>query len=99
MDQIGTGDGVVDALADLILAVHQVFEEAKKDNSINPFRKAPANIIRKAAKARKLPREVFEVAYRKVHNQWPDDLIVDVSPQLPNHPLFKTEFDPFTASV
>lgn len=72
-DQIGTGEQVVDALADLIRGVHAVLRLARKDHSIAYLRAAPSEIKRRAAGSKKLPSEIFEVAYRRATGRWPQD--------------------------
>ncbi len=80
MDQIGTGQSVVDALADLIKAVQQVLDAAKRDPDANLFRRAPKEAFDQARKAQKLPDEVYHIAYRKVYKRWPEGLTVDYKP-------------------
>src|SRR3982751_5626770 len=70
-DQIGTGNRIVDALADLIRAVDQVRRVAKADRTVALHRDAPKDIQRLAKRAKPLPREIYEVAHRMVHNEWP----------------------------
>jgi hypothetical protein len=79
-DQIGTGQSIVDALTDAIRAIHQVAELAAADHSIAYRREAPAHVQRKARQAKKLPKEIYEIAYKRVHGDWPSDLAVDVRP-------------------
>ena len=40
-DQIGTGETPVEALQDMVKAVDQVFELAKEDETVQPWRYAP----------------------------------------------------------
>ena len=70
-DQVGIGDCIIDALADLIKAVNSIIKEAAKDQTITVMREAPANIQKLLGKADELPREMVEIAYKKVHGQWP----------------------------
>ncbi|MGC9261671.1 MAG: hypothetical protein ACP5I8_16525 [Phycisphaerae bacterium] len=56
-DQIGTGERVVDALADLIRGVRAVLRLAQKDESIAYLREAPPEIKKLATRSRKLPHE------------------------------------------
>lgn len=72
-DQIGTGDQVIDALADLIRGVRAVLRLAEKDESIAYLRDAPGEIKKLAARSKTLPREIFEVAYRRATGGWPKD--------------------------
>lgn len=72
-DQIGTGEQVVEALADLIRAVRSVLALARADQSIAYLRDAPPKIKAMAAKNKKLPHEIFEVAYRRATGRWPQN--------------------------
>lgn len=72
-DQVGTGDRIVDALADVLNAVKSVCEEAEKDPTLAVLRDAPHDIRERAARAKKLPREIYEVAHKMVHGTWPED--------------------------
>jgi len=89
-DQIGTGDQVIDALADLIRGVRALLKLAMKDPTIAYLREAPQNIKDLARKSKKLPGEIFEVAYRRVTGKWPQDW---------NVPSPKDEADVFTAEI
>ena len=80
-DQIGTGGRIVDALADLIKAILQVCELAKKDQTIAVLRPAPKEIRDLVKRAKPLPRESYEVAHRMVHNQWPEYIEPDFKPR------------------
>jgi hypothetical protein len=77
-DQIGTGERVVDALADLIRAVDEVAQLAAEDESIAVLRSAPDQVLSLAASAQLLPLEVFDVAYKMVHGTWPDNIELTV---------------------
>jgi len=72
-DQIGTGDRIVDALADVLKAIHLIQDEARKDSSLAVYRRAPKDILAKAKKAKRLPNDIFEVAHKMVHGDWPAD--------------------------
>ena len=87
-DQIGTGDRIVDALADLMKAVHQICAEAAKDKTLAYLRAAPQEIQDIARRAIPLPGEIYEIAYKKVHGQWPEDWVV--TPETGDQP-FKAE--------
>lgn len=71
-DQVGVGDRIVDALADLIIATHQVCDLAAEDDTIACFREAPAKIQRMAAQAKPLPGEIYEVAHKMATGEWPE---------------------------
>ena len=72
-DQIGTGDCVVNALADLLKAVQQILNLAKQEDDIAVLREAPTRIQRMAKTAQTLPREIYEIAHKRVHGEWPKD--------------------------
>lgn len=80
-DQIGMGDRVVDALAAVMRAVDHVFQAAAEDSSIQPLQPAPDEVVRLFERAQPLPREVYEIAHKIVHGQWPADLDIDVTPR------------------
>jgi hypothetical protein len=86
-DQIGTGDSIVNALADLIRALEAVAAQARRDPSISLLRKAPPEIQARAKTARKLPQELYEIAHRRAKGSWPAELIVGVEPQGRNKSL------------
>src|SRR5207253_11182151 len=71
-DQIGTGDRLVTALADLLRAVHAVRRLAAKDPTVAVERPAPKEIQQMAAKAKPLPKEVSEVAHKMAFGEWPE---------------------------
>ena len=79
-DQIGTGNRIVDALADVMRAVDQVCALAASDSSIAYLREAPAEIRKLARRAKKLPGEIHEIAHRMARGSWPRDIRVDVTP-------------------
>jgi hypothetical protein len=72
-DQIGTGQRIVDALADFIKAVDQILDEAAKDESLAYLREAPREIRKIYKTAQALPGEIYEVAHKMVHGRWPSD--------------------------
>lgn len=77
-DQIGIGNGVVEALADLLIAVDQLLELAEEEDNIEIFRPAPAAIQNKARTAQRLPKEIYEIAHRKARGDWPLGIEVTV---------------------
>lgn len=88
-DQIGTGECVINALADMIKAVNQVHELAKKGSDIAFYQPPPKSILSKMKKARELPIQFIEIAYRIATNQWPNDagqLIVNMPKNTPFKP-------------
>ncbi len=80
-DQIGTGGRIVDALADAIRAVQQVVAEAVKDPTLVVLRDAPTSVQKYRSKSQKLPREIYEIAHKMVHGEWPADLDLSVEPK------------------
>ncbi len=70
-DQIGIGDSIVESLADVMRAVDQVCRAAEKDETLAYLREAPGDIKEILARAKPLPKEIFEVAHWKVHGRWP----------------------------
>jgi hypothetical protein len=72
-DQIGTGERIVDALADVLKALQMIHEEASKDRSLAVLRDAPKEIQDMRRTAKKLPMEIYEVAHKMVHGKWPED--------------------------
>jgi hypothetical protein len=73
-DQVGTGDCIVHALADLMRAVRDLLDLAAHDPSIQVLKPAPAEFQRMVKHAKMLPREVYEIAHKMVHGKWPPDL-------------------------
>ena len=90
-DQLGTGDCIVDALADAIKTVNYLLAEAQDDPTIAVLRDAPANVQKLAKKARKLPGELFEIAHKKATGHWPKDLNIDVTSDSPKDQSYMAE--------
>ena len=80
-DQIGTGDCVVAALADLMRAIEELLELAEKERDVAIYRDAPPEIRRMAKRAKPLPVELYEIAHKMVHGEWPKELAVNASPR------------------
>jgi hypothetical protein len=76
-DQIGYGDSIGDALSELYRVVSFLIEEHGKDPSIPLFRDAPDEIVAKSVKAKKLPGEISEVAWKRATGRWPKELSAD----------------------
>ncbi len=92
MDKTGSGERVVDALANLIRASLDVITEAKKDHSLHIFRDAPPQILRLAEEsvaANILPFEVIEIAYKMARGRWPENFVLDVFPNKTEGSRFK----------
>lgn len=88
-DQIGTGDCIINALADNLLAVSQVAIAAKEDPTLTLFRDAPKAIKDKALRAEELPREMYDIAYKMVHGSWPNV----------HEPGFQSKHRPFVTEI
>jgi len=73
-DQIGTGDCVVDALADYMRAIGQILAVAEADPTVAILRRAPLKVQRMAQNASPLPQEIYEIAHKVVHGDWPADV-------------------------
>jgi hypothetical protein len=80
MDQIGTGERIVDAMATLIRGASAVLECAAEDETLAYLREAPEEIQQKARDAKDLPLEIYEVAHKMALGKWPAYLKVDVEP-------------------
>jgi len=87
-DQLGTGECVTEALADLIKGLENLFALATEQPDIEIFREAPEDIKRMIRYAKPLPGEIFDIAYHRVHGNWPKDFAVS-STSL--HRKFKVE--------
>ena len=79
-DQIGLGEGPLYALAEMMKAVNAVAKLAAEDDTIQPWREAPDSVQKLLAKADPLPKEIYEVAYKMVHGDWPDNLKLEAKP-------------------
>jgi hypothetical protein len=77
-DQVGTGNKLVAALADLMQAIQAVCDLALADESIAFLREAPPEIQRIAASAKPLPKELSEIAHKMAYGDWPDYLKLDI---------------------
>ncbi len=73
MDQIGTGERIVDALADFIRCANALLKLADSDESIAYLREAPDAIKELARNSKVLPREIYEVAHKHATGEWPKD--------------------------
>lgn len=80
-DQIGMGNCVVDALADFMKAVDQVLKVASQGKNISVSRSAPPEILAMAKTARPLPREIYEIAHKKLYGHWPREFCVGAPPK------------------
>jgi hypothetical protein len=92
-DQIGAGQSMLKALEDAIRAIDQVLLIAHDEPSVAFLREAPKNIQRLAKSAEPLPRELYEIAHRRVRGEWPDDIAVEVKPD--EDSAFKADFQEF----
>src|SRR5665213_453784 len=80
-DQIGTGDRLVTALADLMRAVRALCEMAEKDESIAYLRPAPPEIFERFRNAKPLPKELSEISHKMAFGEWPSYLLADIRPE------------------
>ena len=87
-DQIGTGNDVVEALTDLLIAIDELLELAEEESNIEVFRAAPSEIQNKVKTAKRLPKEIYEIAHRKARGDWPLDIDITV----PKRGRFVIEF-------
>jgi len=91
-DQIGTGDSIVEALSDLMRGIKNLLELAREHDDVEVLRDAPQKLQREAEKAKPLPREIYEIAYKKVHGSWPEELKIDFIPKSRRRrPTFRAE--------
>jgi hypothetical protein len=72
-DQIGVGDRIVDALADYFVAVDQVLELAREDETIAYRCEAPPDIQMMLSESEPLPAEIYEVAHKIARGVWPKE--------------------------
>ena len=79
-DQIGTGDRIIEAIADLIRGMVALLAMARDDHTINVLRDAPDSVQKIARESKTLPWEIFEVAHKMATGEWPDDLEPDFKP-------------------
>lgn len=71
-DQIGTGDCVLEALADMMKAVNQTYELYQQEPDIAFLREAPSKVSRLADRAAPVPKEIYEIAHKMVNGDWPN---------------------------
>ena len=79
-DQIGMGDCIVEALVAYMRAIEHALRAAAEGKDVTLRRLAPPEIRALARTARLLPREVFEIAYKRLKGRWPEDLSVSAPP-------------------
>jgi hypothetical protein len=77
-DQVGDGESVLDAIVCLMRSLETLHREAKKDPTIQVWRKAPLKIRRMATAAKALPIEIMEIAHKRVHGHWPTFARVEI---------------------
>jgi len=77
-DEIGTGDCVVDAVADFIKAFDQILRLAEREGDVDIFRDAPEHVRQMAKTAKPLPGEIFEIAHRRARGDWPREFRIHV---------------------
>lgn len=79
-DQIGCGDCILESIESLLRGIKSIMDLAAKDRDIEIWREAPAEVQAKAKKAKELPYEFIEIAYRRVHGTWPKELPLQANP-------------------
>ncbi len=79
-DQIGCGDCVLQAIESLLRGIKSIIELSEKEDDIEIWREAPAEIQARAKNAKKLPYEFIEIAHKRVHGTWPKELPVQAKP-------------------
>src|SRR4051812_47560136 len=79
-DQIGAGERIVEALADLIRGMVSLSDLAREDATIGLLREAPPEVQAIAAKSKTLPFEIFEVAHKMATGNWPKEISPDFKP-------------------
>jgi hypothetical protein len=62
-----------------------------EDPTIALLRDAPDDIQDMARRATSARREVYEIAFKMAHDQWPDDLEPDITPRDQDRPLVVRE--------
>jgi hypothetical protein len=80
-DQMGYGDCVLDALVDYLRAIDQVLRAAAEEKDVQLLRSAPPEVQARLKTARPLPKEIYEIAHKRVRGQWPKDLNVEATPK------------------
>lgn len=80
-DQMGLGDCVVDALADLMLGLHNLHQLAKTQKDIQIAFEAPDEIKKIARQAKHLDDCILEIAFKKFCKTWPKyyNVHIDIS--------------------
>ena len=70
-DQIGTGEDMIQAFADLIRGIDGLLEIAGEDETIAYLREAPEEIQGLAEKSGQLPKEMYEIAHKLERTEQP----------------------------
>lgn len=90
IDQIGTGDDVIEALADGMKAVESTVALSERRNDIALLRDAPKYVHNIAKGAREFPEEIVSIAEKKAYGEWPR--YIDVGVEVPKGNFFKADF-------
>ena len=80
-DQVGPGESVVDALTELMRALRATLAAAEADETLAYLREAPPEVQAIARGSTPMPEELFEIAHKKVHGTWPEELSFDATPR------------------
>lgn len=79
IDEFGTGDSIITALMDGMKAVDQCIELVKQNPKIELFSDAPQEIWDMARTSDKLPKEMYDIAHKKLYGQWPKVLQLEAT--------------------
>jgi len=82
-DQMGYGDCIVDALADLFVALRQIVTAQSSDKTIEIFCEAPLHIQNIKQVAKELPECFYQIACDRADGKWPRDF--DITYNKRNH--------------
>jgi hypothetical protein len=78
-DQMGYGECVVDALVEYMRAIDQVMRVAAEEKDVKILRDAPPEVRARSKTAQPLPKEIYEIAHKRVRGTWPRELAVEVA--------------------
>ena len=79
-DQVGVGDGVIDALVDGMRALDQLITLAQQEKDIAVLRDPPPYIRDMARHAEELPEELHAIACKKLYGKWSKYVSVTAKP-------------------
>lgn len=70
-DQLGVGECIVDALVELVLALRTLLKERRRDTRVDIYRDAPAEVWDMLNHAKRLPKEIEEIAQMRLEGKHP----------------------------